>query len=210
MFFDLEQLGHRESYRLLVNAVVPRPIALVTTVDLHGHVNAAPFSFFNVMGHDPPILVLGVEHKRGGGLKDTPNNIRSTREFVVNLVSENIAERMNICAVDFDHGVDELNTAGLTATASSKVAPPCILESPVSLECREMMSIGIGEGRTLVVGNIVAMHLKDECWDRDAKHVRAAELGLIGRMHGDGWYVRTTDLFQIRKLALTDIEGLDT
>src|SRR3954452_4526374 len=117
MRFDMDQLAGRDRYKLLTGVVVPRPIALVTTLDPVGGINAAPFSFFNAMGADPALVVLGVGNRNREEPKDTAKNIRSSREFVVNLVSEEIAERMNITAVDFPHGTDELAAAGLTAAA---------------------------------------------------------------------------------------------
>lgn len=206
MYFDLEALGYEESYRLLVNTVVPRPIALVTTMDSHGTPNAAPFSFFNLMGHDPPILVLGIERQAPGQYKDTLRNLRETGNFVVNLVNEAIAEQMNVCAIDFPSGVDELAEAGLSSESGMKVPVPRILESPVNLECTTRQVLEIGEGRCLVIGDIRALHIADEFYDPETRYVLTNKLGLIGRMHGRGWYVRTTDTFHMarRKLAVED------
>lgn len=198
MTFDFERLDPREGYRLLVSTVVPRPIALVTTLSKQGGVNAAPFSFFNVVGSDPPVVVLGIESGEGGFVKDTARNIRESREFVVNLVTEKIADRMSICAVDFAAGVDELEESGLTAAPASSVKVPRILESPVSLECREMMTIALGPGNSLVVGNVVAMQIDDDFYQREARRVRTAEMALVGRMHGSDWYTRTSDLFRMK------------
>src|SRR5690349_17156677 len=124
MIFDMDQVSARDRYKLLTGVVVPRPIALVTTLDSAGGINAAPFSFFNAMGADPPLVVLGVGNRSREEPKDTAKNIRAGRDFVVNLVSEEIAERMNITAVDFPHGTDELAAAGLTAAPSHRVKPP--------------------------------------------------------------------------------------
>src|SRR5690242_4223482 len=110
MHFDLTKLGETDAYKLLVSTVVPRPIALATTVDKGGRVNAAPFSFFNAVSSRPPVVVLGIngEGPAGNAYKDTEQNIRDTGEFVVNLVDEAIAERMNVCAVDFPSEIGEL------------------------------------------------------------------------------------------------------
>src|SRR5579864_6092378 len=121
MQFDFRTLPPPDRYKLLVGSVVPRPIAFVTTRAASGHNNAAPFSFFNVFSADPAIVVLGIEKRNSGPLKDTVRNIRETREFVVNLVSEEIAERMNVCAVDFPEGTDELAESGLTPGPSMVV-----------------------------------------------------------------------------------------
>jgi flavin reductase (DIM6/NTAB) family NADH-FMN oxidoreductase RutF len=129
MHFDLAQISTTDAYRLLVSTVVPRPIALATTVDGNGRVNAAPFSFFNAVSSVPPVVVLGISPGNAGGdgydgYKDTERNIRDSGEFVVNLVDEALAEQMNICAVDFPAGTGELEKAELTALPSVGVRPP--------------------------------------------------------------------------------------
>src|SRR5206468_7624673 len=138
-----------DAYKLLVSTVVPRPIALATTVDLQGRINAAPFSFFNAVSSVPPVVVLGISpgdpnNELGDGYKDTERNIRDTGEFVVNLVDEALAEQMNICAVDFPLGVGELEKAELTALPSVGVAPPRIAQAPVSFECRRITGLSLG------------------------------------------------------------------
>jgi flavin reductase (DIM6/NTAB) family NADH-FMN oxidoreductase RutF len=206
MEFDLRAMDARDRYKLLVGVVVPRPIALVTTVDAEGRVNAAPFSFFNAMGSDPPIVVLGIGDRPGGGPKDSARNIRATGEFVVNLVDETLAERMNVCAVDFPAGTDELKCAGLTCLAQSRWRTPRIAESRVGMFCREIQTVEIGRSR-VVMGEVLTMYVGDEFVDPERLHVRAEELGLIGRMHGAGWYVRTTDLFQMPRLTVAEWEA---
>lgn len=197
--FDFEAMTYAECYRLLVNAVVPRPIAFVTSMDAGGILNAAPFSFFNVMGHDPPIVVLGIERHSERGLKDTAANILATKEFVVNLVSEALVEAMSACSRDAPADVDELSLVDLSTAGSDKVRVPRIAEAPASFECRERTSITIGDGRTLVVGDVVAMHLQKRFYDEATRHVLTTEMGLVGRMHGRGWYARTTDTFYIAR-----------
>src|SRR3954463_15643791 len=132
MHFDLARIAQSDAYKLLVSTVVPRPIALATTVDAAGQVNAAPFSFFNAVSSRPPVVVLGISpgDAAGDGYKDTERNIRDTGEFVVNLVDEAIAERMNICAVDFPTEIGELEKADLHPVASVGVRPPRIAEAP--------------------------------------------------------------------------------
>src|SRR5437660_8309517 len=126
MHFDLGQIPATDAYKLLVSTVVPRPIALATTVDGSGRVNAAPFSFFNAVSSVPPVVVLGISPGAASedGYKDTERNIRDSGEFVVNLVDEALAERMNICAVDFPAGTGELNAAELTPLPSVGVRAP--------------------------------------------------------------------------------------
>lgn len=206
MEFDLRRLSGRDRYKLLAGAVVPRPIALVTTADERGRVNAAPFSFFNVMGSDPPLVTLGIGDRAGGVPKDSARNIEATKEFVVNLVDESMAQRMNVCAIDFPAGTDEIACAGLTCAAGSHVRPPRLAESRVALECREVQTVRIGANR-VVIGEVLAMHVADDFIDAERLHVRAEALGLIARMHGAGWYARTTDLFELPRMTLEQWEA---
>ncbi|HTS94649.1 MAG TPA: flavin reductase family protein [Stellaceae bacterium] len=199
MEFDFTTLPPRDRYRLLIGAVVPRPIALVTTVAAAGTVNAAPFSFFNVFSHDPVIVALGIERREGGHLKDTVRNIRLRREFVVNLVNERIAEAMNVCAVDFPEGISELEAAGLTAAPSSAIATPRIKESPVNMECRLMEELRFGEEgkRSIVLGEVVRFHIKDE-FLTERGYVDIPEMRPVGRLSGNG-YVRLSDRFEMKR-----------
>jgi flavin reductase (DIM6/NTAB) family NADH-FMN oxidoreductase RutF len=209
MLFDLAQIPPGEGYKLLVSTVVPRPIAWVTTVDAAGTVNAAPYSFFNAVASNPPIVAVGIGPK-GSGVKDTGENIRATGEFVVNLVNEATAEGMNITAIDFPAGVDELAEARLTPVPSAKVRPPRIGESPVSLECRTHTIVDVGH-HAVVLGEVVAIHVADDCVLDAAKHyIDTPKLGLIGRMHGRGWYSRTTDRLLLDRIALSDWQARKT
>ena len=193
--FEMSRLGSRERYKLLSGVIVPRPIAWVTTVGPEGGVNAAPFSYFNVMGSDPPIVVIGIGD-RGGEAKDTARNIAATREFVVNLVNEGTAAAMNESAGDYPYGVDELARAGLTAVPSSAVRPPRIGESHAHLECRELETLSIGKTR-IVVGEVVELHIREDLVDRERLRVHGDRLEAIGRMHGPTWYTRTRELFEL-------------
>ena len=142
--FDTEALAPRAIYKLLIGAVVPRPIAWVTTVDPQGVVNAAPYSFFNCLSADPAILALGVEYRPTGAQKDTGRNVRDTLAFTVNVVSGGLVDAMNVCAVPFPPGIDELAEAGLTAMPGVKVPCPWIGEAPAAFECRHHTTLGIG------------------------------------------------------------------
>ena len=137
MELDLEHEYADRAYQLLVSLVTPRPIAFVTTLSPEGKINAAPFSFFNLMGANPPICAFAPGDRDNGTPKDTALNIRATHEFVVNLVDEGIAEAMNKCAASLPYGENELAHAGLTAEPSSVIKPPRIAEAPASLECTE-------------------------------------------------------------------------
>ena len=140
---DFTTLSAQDRYKLLCALVVPRPIALVTTLGPGGIVNAAPFSFFNVFAEDPPLVVLGLEVRPDGSLKDTSTHIRDSGAFTVNLVDEALAERMNICSVDFPPGTSELGAAGLTAAPSAAVLVPRIAEAVASLECRHYQTLEV-------------------------------------------------------------------
>lgn len=201
MEFDFTTLPPKDRYRLLIGAVVPRPIALVTTLDDRGVPNAAPFSFFNVFSHDPVIVALGIERREGGAPKDTVRNVRQRREFVVNLVNEAIAEAMNVCAVDFPEGVSELDAAGLTPAPSTAIATPRIAESPVNLECRLMEELRFGgEGkRSIVLGEVIRFHIHDE-FLTPRGHVDIPAMRPVGRLAGNG-YVRLTDRFELKRMS---------
>ena len=205
MYFDFDTLAAQDRYKLLVSTVLPRPIAWVVTQDLQGRLNAAPFSFFNAFSQDPAIVVIGIGGRRPGDAKDTGRNIRETGEFVVNLVAYENLQQMNVTAIEFPPEVDEIAEAGLTTLPSTKVKPPRIAESPVAMECRRFMLIDLNVDRTLVLGEVLAMHVRDDCMSDPARfHVDTPKLDLIGRMHGRGWYARTTDREEVPRIALKD------
>jgi flavin reductase (DIM6/NTAB) family NADH-FMN oxidoreductase RutF len=192
-------LAHR-AYPILASLVTPRPIALITTLGADGVVNAAPFSFFNVLGANPPILAVAPGDRDDGTPKDTARNIRLSHEFVVNLVDEPLAEAMNRCAASLPYGESELASAGLTAAASTVVRPPRIAEAPVSLECVEWGTLQIG-GNRVVIGLVKRVHLRDELFDAEKQRVRGDKLFLIGRMASPHWYCRTRDRFEMVRPA---------
>ncbi len=203
MLFNFEELPPRECYKLLVSTVTPRPIAWVVSLDANGTLNAAPFSFFNAFSGDPPVVGIGVGSHKPPEPKDTRANIRETGEFVVNLVSEETAAAMNITAIEFNRGVNELGKTKLTTIPSSRVKPPRIAESPVALECKLMQIVELGPNNGLVLGRVVAMHVRDDAVIDPAKnYINTPKLHLIGRMHGASWYVRTTDLFEMPRISL--------
>lgn len=203
MLFDFEMLATQDRYKLLVSTVVPRPIAWVVTQDLQGRLNAAPYSFFNVFSADPPVVVFGIGGRKPGDAKDTGQNIRETGQFTVCLVNQETAQPMNITAIDFPPEVDELAEAKLTTVASTKVKPPRIAESPVALECERFMIVELNTDRALVLGRVVAMHVRDDCvLDPQRCHIDTPKLDLIGRLHGGGWYTRTTDRFELPRIPL--------
>lgn len=204
MYVNTSQLSHSELYSILLSSVVPRPIAWVSTVSAAGQPNLAPFSFFNCVSVDPPLLAFapGLRPPKDttlihGEPKDTLRNVRETKEFVVNVVTYNLREPMNLTSGEYDHTVNEFELASLTPRRSQLVRPPRVGESPVSFECKLYQILDFSEAPTsssLVIGEIVAIHIddahcKDGRLDRDS-------LDLIGRM-GGMLYTRTTDRFEM-------------
>ncbi len=182
--FDFERLSAHEGYKLMIGAIVPRPTALVTTVNAQGRINAAPFSFFNCLSADPPILALGVENHDDMGFKDTAANIREMEVFTVNIVSHAMAEAMHVCAAKFAPGVNELEIAGLTARPGTAISAPWIAKSPAAFECRRHVSRSLGKSRGIILGRIVHAHFAEDAVNARL-HVDPAILDAIARLGGD-------------------------
>jgi flavin reductase (DIM6/NTAB) family NADH-FMN oxidoreductase RutF len=200
MLFDFASLTAEQYGKLLRATVVPRPIAWVTTLHEDGRANAAPFSFFNLVCSSPPLLCFGIT-PRDGASKDTGNNIRRTGQFVVNLVPYAMAALMNATSAEVGPEVDELDANGLTPLACAYVAPPRIGESPASLECELHTLLEPGGASLVVIGRILALHLRDDAvLNAERCHVDTPALDLIARMHGRGWYARANSLFEIERL----------
>ena len=202
MYFDFSKLSGKNCYKLLSSTVVPRPIAWVVTCDEIGRNNAAPFSFFSVVSGDPPVVSLAI----GGtltGQKDTLRNILANGELVINMVSEENIEAMNITAIPFKSGIDELNQAGVEHCASNMVRPPRIADSPVSLECSVREIISIGQSNHLVLANVLAVN-DNAIADIERCRIDASKLYLVGRSESPGWYVRTRDRFLLKQRKVED------
>ncbi len=188
MFLDL-QTGRkpwRDVYRLCIGFLNPRPIALVSTLSEAGAPNLAPFSFYNMVCGNPPIVLFCPTVRRTGGAKDTLANIRATREFVIATVTAAISEPMNRCAAELPAGRSEFEFSGLTPLPAAKVRPPLVGESPVNLECmlREVVSFGDGPGSgNVVFGEILAIHLADHVLGPDG-FVDPHKLSTVGRLGG--------------------------
>ena len=202
---DFAALTPRERYKLLIGAVVPRPIALVTTISATGVVNAAPFSFFNCLSADPGILALGVEYRPSGEPKDTGRNARETGAFTVNIVSRAILDAMNICAVPFAPEIDELEKAGLSAMPGATVPCPWIGQAPAAFECRLHSTLAISHSREILLGEILHAHLHARTIDRTNFHIDPMELDAVGRMGGHG-YVATHEVFDLPTLSVAEWE----
>ena len=198
MELDLSTLRPAECYKVLASLVTPRPIAWITTLDQGGAVNAAPFSFFNCFGSNPPIVAFAPGNKEPGLLKDTARNIRDNREFVVNIADEALAEKMVATSASLPHGESELAITGLTATESVSVRAPRIAEAPVSFECREWATLEIGSNR-MVVGTVHYAHIRDGILDPETLHLKPEAFLPVGRMAAPDWYCRTSNQYEIKR-----------
>ncbi len=200
MEFDLEGKHADRAYQLLASLVTPRPIAWVTSLGPDGVVNAAPFSFFNVLGAEPPIVGFCPGDRDDGTPKDTARNIRLNHEFVVNLVDEALAEAMNRTAASLPYGRSEIESAGLKTAPSSVVRPPRLAEAPASLECQEWGTLQIGDNR-LIIGLVKRVHVREELVDPEHLRIRSEQFRVIGRMASPHWYCRTMDRFEMKRPA---------
>jgi len=198
MIRDPSSVPERQAYRLMISAFVPRPIAFVSTVSRSGVDNCAPFSFS--MGVSSHPMVLGVSiGERDGRPKDSARNILDTREFVVNIVTESIAEKMNIASGDYASDVSEFEEAGLTRAPCDVVRPPRIAESPVAFECRLIRAVRVADN-TVFFGEAVRLHVDDHVLTDGIVDVR--KLHAIGRLGGPQ-YCRTQDVFEMARPRIT-------
>lgn len=196
---DPAALPWKTVYKLMIGSILPRPIGWISTADAAGLANLAPFSFFNAVAARPPMVAFCPTIREfDAGPKDTLRNVRTTGEFVVNIVTEALAEAMNITSTEFPPEVDEFRAAGLTAVPSAVVAPPRVAESPIHFECRlhQIVDLGAEPGAgALVLGRIVHLHVDPSVLAGDDK-IDLAALRPIGRLSG-GSYCRVTDVFQM-------------
>jgi flavin reductase (DIM6/NTAB) family NADH-FMN oxidoreductase RutF len=197
---DVDQLPRKDVYRLMIDCIVPRPIAFISTINAQGIGNLAPFSFFNGVSSDPPTLVFACSRKRDSSKKDTLLNIEANREFVVNFTSEWMAEPMHQASADYPYGIDEMSKVGLTPLPSTRVKPPRVAESPVQMECELFAAYEIGPPKpgssVLVVGRILVVHVA-EAFYKDSR-VQIDQLKPIARLGGDA-YGRTSGIFEISR-----------
>ena len=193
---DFASLGKHERYKILCGLVIPRPIAWVTTIGETGTVNAAPFSFFNVFSKDPPLVVLGLQTRGAGSLKDTTANVRRTGEFVVNMVSEDLAETMNACSADYSSDVSEIEVAGLYVVPSATVDVPAIAEALAAFECRRVMMINMGVERDLLVGEVLLARAAPGEMDPVRFHANLEAYQPLAQLFGSG-YARLREPFSM-------------
>jgi flavin reductase (DIM6/NTAB) family NADH-FMN oxidoreductase RutF len=197
LHFDFKNSSTREIYNLINGLVAPRPIALVTSLSPEGKLNAAPFSAYNYLSINPPIIGLGIQARTPGGeeLKDTSRNIELTKEFVVNVVTEDIGQKMNICGIEFPPDVSDLEMAGFTTEKSLVVNVPRIQQAHAALECRLYESLKPNGSARIILGEVVAAYVEDQFIDPKGPYVIAQNLHAIGRMNSLNNYVRTRDAF---------------
>lgn len=210
---DTSLVTPAESIQYLQNAVAPRPIALVSTVDSEGNVNLSPFSFYNVFSSNPPVLVFSPSRRvRDTTVKHTLENIEQVRECVINTVSYDIVHQSSLSSTEYEKGINEFQKAGLAEIPSLKVQPPRVKESKVSFECKVTDLIHLGDGGgagTLVVCEVLMIHV-DESVLNERGLIDTRKIDLVGRM-GESWYTHSNgdSLFEIPKPLATKGIGVD-
>jgi len=201
MIIDPKKQTFKENYKLMIGSILPRPIAFVSTISADGVHNLAPFSFFTGITSDPPTVCFSPTRRGTDGMpKDTLINIKANGEFVINIVTEDIAEPMNECATEFPPEIDEFTMTGLTPVPAQIVTPPLIKESPISFECKKMQIIEIGQPRAgggfLVIGEIVMFHVADHLLHHG--RIDTGQLRPIGRLAG-AEYTRLGERFTLQR-----------
>ena len=192
MQYAASELSQHERYKLLISFVLPRPIAWLTTIGPTGTVNAAPFSFFNVFAEDPPLIMVAVNKRPDGRLKDTWANIQRTGQFVVNLTDEPLARAMHESSGDFPPDIGEPDYLGLKLAPSVDIEPPRLADAPWAMECKTWQILNVKDDRQLIIGEGLRFHVRDELWDPKAMRVLMEKYHPIGRMFADR-YCRTDD-----------------
>ena len=201
--YDFATLPPRDRYKLLIGIVVPRPIALVTTLSENGVVNAAPFSFFNVFSEEPAQIVLGIQHRADGTPKDTTRNLGRAQEFCVNMVDEALAETMNLCATDFPPDVGEVAALGIEMRPGETVKVPWMAAAPFALECRRSVSLAFTAAREIVIGEVVHVHARHGLTDPKTMHTDTDRYRPIGRLAGKQ-YCRQGEVFELGRVTYAE------
>lgn len=199
MVIDPAAVSHPELYAALIASVTPRPIGWISTVNRHGQVNLAPYSFFNAVSGRPPMVAFSAAFKRDGGKKDTLRNAEETGEFVWNSAVAHLAPQVNLSSKELPHGESEVELTGLSLLPSQVVKPPRVAEAPVHFECKVWKVMPLGEQPTchLVIGEVVRIHLADSILD-DRGRIDPRRYATLARLGGE-WYARTTDLFELKR-----------
>lgn len=199
MKIDPVNLEMKDAHELLVSAVAPRPIAFVSTIGEDGVFNVAPFSFFTGLAAKPMVIGFTVGRKRDGQKKDTQVNIEFSRDFVVNVVTETLAEAMNQASANYPSHVDEFKEVGLTPVKADIVKSPMVAESPINMECRLLQILEFGNLpriSSFIIGEVVRLHIEDELYI--SNEIQTSKLKAIARMGGE-LYCRTTDIFEMKR-----------
>lgn len=189
-FFPLDELSGAERYKLLAAAIVPRPIGWVSTRSAEGVDNLAPYSFFNMMGGSPPLMVLGTMRLGDGRPKDSAANLMETGECVIHLVSEPLLEAMNATCVDAPPQVSEAEWAEVALADSRLVAPRRIADAPVAIECRLFQTVDAPPATLILIVEAVGLHIGERFLNRERLHIDPLAMQLVGRVHGPGAYTR--------------------
>ena len=210
---DAKSTKSKDLYRYLSDAVTPRPIAFVSSIDKKGNKNLSPFSFFNVFSIDPPILVFSpVNRTRDNTIKDTLENVKDINECVISLVTEEIAQQMSLASCEFDSNVNEFEKSGLTEVKSECISPSRVMESPINFECKvtQIISLGTNGGAgNLVICEVLKIHIDNRVLEND-QTINPFKLNIVSR-YGKNWYGKTThdSLYEIAKpISKTGI-GID-
>lgn len=206
MQFDPALQSTPDNYKLLTNLVLPRPIAWVTSQSETGVVNLAPFSFFNAVGSKPPCIIISVGRRDNGELKDTAKNILSGGEFVVNMVTEELFDAMNLSAADFPPDQSELDATKLGTAPCVHVKVPRVAQAKVSFECKLLSSQALGD-YTLIIGQIVMFHVAD---DLLGARMHVNNFAPLGRLGSPSVYCRTTDRFDIARVSFAQWSDKNT
>jgi flavin reductase (DIM6/NTAB) family NADH-FMN oxidoreductase RutF len=196
LHIDPTTLDRKAIYKLLIGAVVPRPIAWVSSVNADGQRNLAPFSYFNIACIEPPMLLFCPQHRPNGSHKDTLRNVEQTGAFVLHIVSEDLVKPMNHSSADYPYGTDEFEQAGLQAMPSVRIAPPRVAGAKIAFECgvEQIVSVGGPTGAAVVIGRVLLVHLAADVWDDG--YIVLDALQPIARLAGNG-YARVTDTFDL-------------
>ncbi|WP_085994290.1 flavin reductase family protein [Oceanobacillus senegalensis] len=197
--FDPRNNKERENYKLLIGSIVPRPIAFVTSIAEDGTVNGAPFSYFNIVSSNPPMLSVSTQRKNGE-MKDTARNIKENKEFVVHIVDEQNVEKMNITAASLPPNVSEIEKADLSPIESEKLSVPGVKEAKVRLECKLEYSLELGEndsiGTDFIIGKVVQFHIDEAIYENG--RINHETLGAVSRLAGSN-YAKIGDVFSIER-----------
>ena len=193
--FNFAELAPKDRYKLLIGTVIPRPIALITTLSADGVPNAGSFSFFNILTHDPAIMAVGIEHKPDGTPKDTAANILATREFTVHIADHALVDQMEICSIKFPAEVNELEVAGLETAPGVTVRCPRILAAPAAFECKLVQTVPVSPARTIVLGEVHRMYVREALIDPATLYVDQTGIDAVGRLGGH-LYARQLDQFE--------------